>query len=378
MKRKLIFLVTEDWYFHMHRLPQARAARDAGYDVAVAARVRDHGGAIEAEGFRLLPLRWKRGSLNPLAAALAIFEIARLYRRERPEIVHHVSLKAILFGTIAAKLAGLPVIVNAFTGLGQLFLGDTARIKVLRVMVFPVLRQALRGKAVHAIVENADHLQALIDLRMLRPDQAIVIRGSGIDTGRFAVMPEPAGQLVAGCAARMLRGKGIPVLAEAMRLLQGRCALTLRLAGMPDPDSTDSLSASEMQAIAALPNIEWLGRISDMPDFWAGTHIGVLASISGEGLPVSLLEAAACGRALVASDVAGCREIVVPGLNGTLVPPHDAAALADALQSLASDEELRRCYGAASRALVEREFSAAMVGRRTVELYQNLLERADD
>ena len=376
MKRKLIFLVTEDWYFHMHRLPQARAARDAGYEVVVATRVRDHAPQIEAEGFRLAPLGWKRGSLNPFMAALAVRDITRLYKAEAPDIVHHVALKSILLGTIAARRAKVAVIVNAFTGLGQLFLGDTPALRRLRIVTFPRLRAALDSPHVHAIVENPDHLRILVETRMLKAAQATVIRGSGIDVDHFTVSPEPAGPVVAGCAARMLKSKGIPVLAEAMRLLAVRSSpLILRLAGSRDDESADSLTQDELDRVVALPNVEYLGRISDMKGFWHGSHIGVLASVTGEGLPVSLLEAASCGRPLVATDVAGCREIVAEGQNGFLVPPSDAAALAIALEKLAKDAILRQRLGRASRKLVETELSAVEVGRRTVVLYADLLEK---
>ena len=378
MKRKLIFLVTEDWYFHMHRLPQARAALRSGYEVVVATRVRDHAARIEAEGFRLVPLSWQRGSLNPVTALVATLQIAGVYKRERPDIVHHVAVKSILLGTIAARLSGCRAILNAFTGLGQLFLGDTATLKILRIAVYPVMRAALNGRHVHAIVENADHRQILIDKRMLKPEQATVIRGSGIDIDLFSVVPEPSGSPVAACAARMLKSKGIPVLAEAMRLLAGRSSpLILRLAGDRDDENADCLSEAELAAIASMPNVEYLGRISDMKGFWHGAHIGVLASTMGEGLPVSLLEAASCGRPLVATDVAGCREIVIDHVNGRLVPPFDAAALADVLESLAVNAPMRRTMGEASRRLVEDELSAKEVGRRTVALYADLLEKAD-
>jgi glycosyltransferase involved in cell wall biosynthesis len=173
----------------------------------------------------------------------------------------------------------------------------------------------------------------------------------------------------------MLKSKGILVLAEAMRLLAARSSpLRLRLAGSRDDESADSLSQAELDSITALPNVEYLGRISDMKGFWQAAHIGVLASITGEGLPVSLLEAASCGRPVVATDVPGCREIAIEGQNGFLVPPSNAMALAAALEKLGSDAMLRQTMGAASRALVEAHLSAVEVGRQTVALYADLWE----
>ena len=378
MKRKLVFIVTEDWYFWMHRLPQARAALAAGYEVGVATRVTAHGAHIRQAGFDLIPLSWRRGSLNPFAAIAAIGEIYSVCRRLRPDIVHNVALKAILLGTIAARLARVRAVVNGFTGLGLLFLGNTARIRFLRALVFPVLRLSLNSPRVYGVVENKDHLQILLDRKMLKPKQGIVIRGSGVDTERFSLAPEPSPPIVVACAARLLKAKGIMVLAEAMKILAAKgSSLRLHLAGERDPESPDSISEAELERIVAQDNITCFGRIEDMPRFWQEAHIGVLASLTGEGLPVSLLEAASTGRALIASDVAGCREIVVPGKNGILVAANNAAALADALEILTQDNDLRRAYGTASRALVESELSATEVGRRTVETYQTILAAHD-
>ena len=372
---KLLFLVTEDWYFHLHRLPQARAALAAGFEVAVATRVQNHRPAIEAEGIRVIPLGWRRGSLNPIAALLAINEIRRVYHSERPAIVHHVALKAILLGTIAARLARLAVIINAFTGLGLLFLGKTLRIKLLRLWILPILRMALHSQAVTAITENAEHLELLEKLRLLRPGQGRVIRGSGVDTSRFQQVPEPDGPVIVACAARLLHSKGILVLAAAMHLLEQQ-DIRLHLAGALDPETPDTLNEQELAAIVAQSNIDYLGKVSDMPAFWQAAHIGVLVSLTGEGLPVSLLEAAACGRSLIATAVAGCREIVRHGENGLLVPPGEAEALAEAMMTLANDANLRKNMGQASRLLVEAELSADIVGRQTVQLYREKLHAA--
>ena len=267
---KLIFLVTEDWYFHMHRLPQARAARDAGFEVCVATRVRAHGDRITAEGFRLIPLQWKRESLGPVSAIKDILEIRRVYRREKPNIVHQVSMKSIVLGTVAGRLTNVPIIVNAFTGLGQLFLGHTAKVKFIRALTLPIMRRAFDSPSVYSIVENSDHRQMLIDQHIVSAERSMVIRGSGVDIDYFTLLPEPPRvPPVIACAARMLRGKGILVLAEAMRILATRSPARLLLAGTTDPDTADSLTDAEMRVIAAEPNIEWLGRIDDVRDLWA-------------------------------------------------------------------------------------------------------------
>jgi len=373
---KLIFLVTEDWYFWAHRLPQARAARDAGFRVAVATRVDKHGDRIRAEGFDLHSLAWRRGSVNPAGAAAAVIEIARLYRRERPDLVHHVSQKPILIGSVAARLADVPRIVNAFTGLGFMFAAATAKARLLRALILPVLQFSTRGRSVRFLVENPDD-QTLLARQHLDSDARVVlIRGSGVDIDHYRVLPEPAAPpVVIGCATRMLRIKGVADVVAAFAILRRRgLAARLLLAGASDPENPAAIPESEIAAWAAEPGVEWVGRVEDVRPIWARAHIAVLASLGGEGIPMSLMEAAACGRPLVATDVPGCREIVRPGETGLLAPPGEPAALADVLARLVDDVEMRRRMGAAARARVADGLDAASVGRQTVAIYRALLD----
>ncbi len=374
---KLIYLVTEDWYFWSHRLPVARAARAAGFEVGVATRVREHGDRILAEGFRLHPLSWQPGRRDPLDAAAAIGEIARLYRRERPDLVHHVAMKPVVLGGVAARLAGVPAVVHALTGLGTLFLGRSTRARLVRRGVGLALRRLLDHGRSRVILQNQDDLGTLVAAGILRPERSVLIRGSGIDTGHFQALPEPpAPPVTAAYVGRMLEDKGIRTLIAAQQALQrqGR-AVRLVLAGTPDPDNVTSIPERELTAWAGLPGIAWPGWCGDVRAVWAAAHIAVLPS-RREGLPKSLLEAAACGRAIIATDVPGCREIARAGENALLVPPGDPAALAEALARLAEDAELRHRFAAASRRLVETDLAADRVGAATVALYRELLAAA--
>jgi glycosyltransferase involved in cell wall biosynthesis len=372
---KLIFLVTEDWYFWLHRLPQARAARAAGFDVAVATRVRDHGPAIEGEGFRLHALPWKRGSTNPAGAFHDILAIRRLYRSERPDIVHHVSFKPILLGSVAALAAGVPAIVNAFTGLGLSFVSDSSGARAFRSLLLPAFGALMKKRHARFMVENADDRRTLVTTGLATEDRVVLIRGSGIDIERYRPLPEPASKpVVIAAATRMLRIKGVPALVEAYRILRDRgVPARLLLAGDADPENRASVSRNDLFSWATEPGVEWLGHVDDVRTVWAQAHIAVLPSLGGEGIPVSLMEAAACARPIVASDVPGCREITNEGENGFLVPPNDPVRLADALQRLVVDDELRSRFGSASRKLVESDLSASAVGERTVSLYRELL-----
>lgn len=374
---KLLFLVTEDWYFWSHRLPVARAARDAGYAVVVAARVREHGDRIRAEGFRLCPLPWRRSGDGLIGAARAIAAIAALYRRERPDIVHHVALKPALFGAVALRLAfpsraGRPARVAAVNGLGSGLGSPAGLARLVRPVLGWAVRQALAEGSV--IVQNPEDAAALAALGVDRR-RLVLIRGSGVDTAHFAPLPEPAGSIIAvALVARMLRSKGVLEAAAAVRRLRARgIAVELLLAGPTDPDNPDSLDDRTLARVTAEPGIAWLGRVADVRDVWRRAAIAVLPSTYGEGVPKALLEAAACARPIVATDMPGCREVTRPGETGLLVPPHDIAALAEALAALAAEPARRQAMGRAARMLAEREFGERGVAEQTLTLYQALL-----
>ena len=375
LRPKLIYLVTEDWYFWSHRLPMARAAQRAGFDVAVATRVAEHGERIRAEGFALHPLRWRRRDIGPWASLRAIAEVYRLYSRERPLLVHHVALKPAVLGSVAALLAGVPAVVNAVTGVGFVASSPSLRARLLRRPMDFALARLLERPNSRIIVQNEDDRALLLSLRAGADERVIVIRGSGVDTTHFQATPEPpTPPVIAGYAGRMLADKGIAVLVEAQQSLRRRGSdLRLMLAGAPDPENPSSIDAATLAAWQALPGITWLGEVEDIRTLWSAAHIAVLAS-RREGLPKSLLEAAAMGRPLVATDVPGCREIARDGVNALLAPPDDAAALAAALGRLADDAGLRRRFGAASRNLVESELAADAVGAATVACYRSLLQ----
>jgi glycosyltransferase involved in cell wall biosynthesis len=376
---KLLFLVTEDWYFCSHRLPVARAAREAGFEVIVATRVREHGKEIQDEGFALRPLAWRRRGDGILGAARAICTIARLYRAERPDIIHHVALKSVLFGGLAHRLAFArsakrPALVDSVMGLGSGFSTKALSARLRRPSLGMALRLAAGGGRSRVVVQNPEDRDALAALG-IEPRRIALIRGSGVDVGHFVPLAEPeAGAVTVALVSRMLRDKGVLEAVAAIRQLRARgLAIELLLAGPTDPDNANSLSAETLRAVAAEPGIEWLGPVSDVRTVWRRAAIAVLPSTYGEGLPKTLLEAAACGRPLVAADVPGCREAVRPGESGILVAPHDVDALAEAIASLAADPERRAQMGRAGRALVERQFTDEIVAHETLALYRAAL-----
>jgi glycosyltransferase involved in cell wall biosynthesis len=371
MVRRLLYVVTEDWYFLSHRLPMARAAKEAGYEVHVATRLADGKDAIEREGFVPHELSWSRGSLSPLGSLAAVWEIRRLLRTLKPAILHNISLKPVLLGGVASVgLAGTAV-VSSLTGLGTLFIGEADVSNLARRAARSALRGLLRRKRSRTVVQNPDDRDFVLALGV--PDERIVlIPGSGVDTRELVPLPEPPPPVTAAYVGRMLADKGLLTLIEAFSLLGQRgLPLQLLLAGDCDKENPGSLAPEQLREFASLYGIHWLGHVQDVRTVWERAHFAVLAS-RREGLPKSLLEAAACGRAMVATDAPGCREIAIEGVTALTVPVDDAPALAEAMARLAGDAALRERFGKAARELVEAKFSADAIGRQTVALYEEL------
>jgi len=366
----LLYLVTEDWYFLSHRLPMALAAKRAGYDVHVATRVQNGGGAIREHGFALHPLAWRRGSFSPIDLISIVREIRRLYQDLAPSLVHHVALQPALVGSLAA--AGLPIVrINALAGLGYGFTSATLKGRLLRLVLAPIVRFLLGHSRSAVLVQNPDDRGAMEALG-ISGDRIFLVPGSGVDVDRLTPLPEPAAPVTAAFVGRLLDDKGLGVLMEAHDLLVERGEdIRLLIAGERDPANPASFSESRIERWRRRPGVEFLGQVADIREVWSRAHIAVLPS-RREGLPKSLLEAAAFGRPIVATNVPGCREIARENVNALLVPVDDAAALAQAIARLAHDAELRRRFATRGRALVEREFSSERIGSEMVAIYDQL------
>ena len=367
---KLLFLVTEDYYFVSHRLALAVAARAAGYDVCVATRVRDSGETIRGAGIRLIPFENARSGLNPFVEARTLWRLLLVYRRERPDLVHHVAMKPVLYGTIAARLAGRSRIINAVAGMGWLFTSSTGILRWLG----PVLHGALRCvlSAGIAIVQNRDDERLLVRLGV--PASRIrLVPGSGVDLHQFQPTPPPPGPPMVLLPARLLWDKGVGDFVAAARVLRGRgIAARFLLAGEPDPANPASIPQGEIAKWVRDGIVEHVGWVMDMPMLLAGCHVVCLPSYR-EGLPKSLIEAAAAGRPIVTADVPGCRAVVIDGDNGLLVPPRNPNALAEALARLIGDPALQQQMGARGRLRAEREFGLQTVIDKTLAVYAEAL-----
>lgn len=373
-KKKILYLVTEDWYFWSHRLPIARAAKEQGYQVVVVTRVQEHGERIKGEGFRLIPLSIRRQSKNPVREIAALFQLYRIYRQEKPDLVHHVALKPILYGSLAARFLGISNVVNALTGLGYVFIAQGARASLLRKVVELLYRFAFSADNCRVIFQNPEDGSLLTGKGIVSVDKSVLIRGSGVDVQRFTPAEgEPPGPPKIIIASRMLKDKGIGELVAAAAMLnQQQIACRLLLAGIPDPENPASISEEQLLAWNREYPVFWLGYVDDVPDLLKQCHIGVLASYR-EGVPKGLLEVASAGLPIVATDVPGCREVVRHGVNGFLVPPKDPASLAEALARLVQDKGMRQRMGRASREIAVNEFSEERVICDTLNLYEQML-----
>jgi glycosyltransferase involved in cell wall biosynthesis len=372
---RLLYIVTEDWYFLSHRLPMARAARDAGFEVHVATNVQNGAEAIRREGFVLHPVSFIRGGLDPVGMIAGLRALRRLHRLVRPDIVHRVALQVIVMDALAT--IGMPTpSVNAIAGLGYTFITDTRKANVLRALIGAIFRLVAYRENGVILVQNPDD-QKLVASLGVPTSRIALIPGSGVDVIALQPTPEPQEPPVIGFVGRLIDIKGIRTLVAAHRLLRNDGIGTeLLIAGAPDPANPSSVSREEAEEWGREPGIKWLGHVSDIATVWAQAHIAALPSHGGEGVPKSLLEAAACGRPLIATDVPGCREIVIPGDTGILVPVDDAPALAAAVKKLSQSAELRVRLGRGARRLAEARFSALAVGRATVDLYRQLADKA--
>lgn len=368
---KIIFFVTEDWVFCSHRLPLAVAAKTAGFDVAVITREVNHGELIRQSGIRVIPFDMSRRSMNPFKELVTILRLCLIYWHERPDIVHQVAVKPVLYGSVAAQITGIPHVINALTGLGWLFTSASKRARLLQAIVRLAFHFLLtRGKV---IVQNDDDAVELQDMGIAK-QHINLIRGSGVNTTDYAAHPESDADIpIVVLPARMLWDKGVGEFVEAATQLKKR-GVNARFVLVGDPDAQNPASVPTQQLITWHKEgmVEWWGKREDMPWILIQSHIVCLPSYR-EGLPKSLLEAASCGRPIVTTDVPGCREIVHDGDNGLLVEARNAAALADALAKLLANPELRQQMGQRGRERVLNEFSQEIIVAQVLTLYREVL-----
>jgi glycosyltransferase involved in cell wall biosynthesis len=371
---KILFVVPDDWYFWSHRRPIASAALQNGYNVFVAARVDAFGEKIIEAGFRLIPLCLDRSSYSLFHELRTISELRNIYRREKPDIVHHIALKPILYGSMAALGNSRMQVINAFAGLGYLVSSPSFKAQALKRVLWKMFRFLLNRPNSFLLLQNREDRDLLVAEIGVPQERTTIIRGSGVDVNEFQAKAESPGIPIVLLSSRMLWIKGVSDFVEAAKLLREK-GMNARfvLAGDTDPGSPGAIPREKLQEWQNAGPVEWWGHQQSMSRMLQESAVVCLPSHGGEGVPKALIEAAASERAIVATDVPGCRDIVRHGTNGLLVPPKNPAALADAIALLLNDAPLRAAMGRRGREIAVNEFSEEQVIQQTLALYGQLL-----
>lgn len=373
---KFILFANTDWYLYNFRRSLAAALREGGHEVVLVSPPGPYGEKLKALGFRWIPAPMVRRSLNPLRELALLGWLWRLMRSEQPDVVHGFTIKCAVYGALAGRLVGAGRI-SAVAGMGFVFTNKALKARLLRPVVRVLMGAALGGKRARLILQNPDDVLFFERARIMPREQIRLIPGSGVDCSRF-VVPDPNritgnAPLRVVLAARLLWDKGLAEFVEASRLLkaEGR-ALRFLLAG--DPDSGNPAAVPEQTILAWQTEglMDWLGHVTDMPALLASADMVVLPSYR-EGLPKTLIEAAACARPLITTDVPGCREVVTHGVDGLLVPARDAEALARAIARLQDDPALARRLGQAAHEKALAEFDERIVIARTLAVYDEVI-----
>lgn len=372
MNKNLLFIVNDPGFFLSHRLAVAKGAQAEGYRVHVACMPGPAVAAFAAQGFEFHPLPLSRSGRNPLAEIGLIFAIWKLLWKLKPDILHLVTIKPVLYGGVAARFAPVKGVVTAISGLGFVFLSKGIKASITRRVVSALYRVALGKRNLRSIFQNPDDRDLLVHLAGLAKSKVVMIRGSGVDLTLYQAVPEPQGTPIVCLAARLLLDKGVVEFVEAAKILKARgVRARYQLIGDIDPGNPATVTALQLEQWRQEGEIELLGYRDDIAALFASANIVTLPSYR-EGLPKVLVEAAACGRAVVTTDVPGCRDAIDPGVTGFLVPVRDAQALANQLQALIEDPSLRGRMGAAGRELALDAFAIEQIVAQHMDVYKQL------
>ena len=371
---KILFLYADDAYFWRNRLGLAAEATDHGFEVVLMAPLSNYRSEIEKVGVRVIPWALSRKSINPFRELWSLFEVIKVHLQERPDIVQHETLKAIVHGGVAARLLGGVPSVNIICGLGAIFSRADRKLRLIRWLLLRILTFAFANHQTRVAFQNAFDMRDFVRMGIIRDEQAFVSPGNGVRVERFMPKPETGGTPIVVLPARMLWEKGVGEFVEAAKELKARgFAARFVLVGTPDTDNPGCIPEEQLRAWERSGVVEWWGQRSDMPEVYAQSTLVCLPSFYGEGLPNVLAEAGASGRAVVATDIPGCRQAVEHDVNGLIVPARDAKALAHAIERLLKDGELRRRLGAMGRERAVKEFSHETIVKQMIGIYRELL-----
>jgi len=373
--KNIIFVLNNPDYFVSHRMPIGLMLINQGYLVHVIAPGQCPMELTKA-GFIYHSVEMSRKGKNPFYELKTVFALRFLFKKIKPDLVHLVTIKPYLYGGIAARLAGVPAVVSAVAGLGILFSSSSLKNRVLRSILYPLYLFSFGHKNQAVIFQNPNDRNLLVDWGVLDVNKARLIRGAGVDLSAYPYLPEPEAVPIISFAARLLKDKGVVEFAEASRLLRERgIKARFWLIGEPDLGNSNTVTQTQLDEWQQAGLVEYLGYRSDIANLFSLSNIVTLPSYYGEGLPKVLIEAAACGRAVITTDHPGCRDAIEVGLSGVLVPVRNAEALADAIQDLIENPDKRKKMGKAGRELAEREFAIEKIVDAHLKIYNELLAK---
>jgi len=371
--KKIVFVVNNPDFLISHRLQICIAAKNAGYTVHIISPFKSSVLKFSELGFSFHELEFGRNRLNPFSGLKAIYLLSSLFKSIHPDLIHLITIKPYLYGGIAARFSGLKSVVSAVAGLGILFSSNQLKYRMLRLGLYPLFKFAFGHKNQSVIFQNVEDCNALVDWGVLGNDKVRMIRGSGVDLMHCPVLPESNDIPTVSFAARLLKDKGVEVFVEASRLLKQRgVKVRFWLIGEPDAGNSNSVTSVQLEQWKSAGLVELFGFRNDIPDLFSQSNIVTLPSFYGEGLPKVLIEAAACGRAVITTDHPGCRDAIEPDVTGVLVPIRDADALANAIQDLIENSDKRKAMGKAGRGLAEKEFSVQKIVEQHMDIYREL------
>lgn len=375
VKKKLLFILNDPVFFISHRLPIALEAQKEGYEIHVATGVHPPPKRIIDEGFIYHPIPLSRSGRHIFSECISLLAMYRLMKRLTPDMVHLVTVKPVIYGSFAARLARVPAVVAAISGLGYAFTNNHFKARCLRQFIMKLYKHVFRHKNIHVIFQNNDDKNTLLSIGVLKKNQTTLIRGSGVDLTQYYHTHEPTSSpLIVMMAARLIRDKGVFEYIEAVKILkQQGIQARFWLAGLPDPGNPTSIDEKQLQTWIDNNDIEYKGYCQDIPLLLSQVNVVVLPSYR-EGLPRFLAEAAACGRATVTTDVPGCREAIIPNKTGLLANVRDSKSLADTINILLTDHSLRNSMGTEGRRLAEQEFNISKIVDAHLQIYRRVSE----
>lgn len=371
--KRIAFTANTDWYLSNYRLSLAKLLREIGSDVYLISPKGAYSKTLQEQGFHWMEWQLNRRSVFPIWEISSMVKLYNLYRRIKPDIVHHFTIKPVLYGTFISNLIGSRYIFNSITGLGYFFLRDTVWIKLIRNLILRSYSFVFQKPNVFVIFENQDDRFFFLKQNLANSDNTFIIEGVGVDIHQFTPCTEPEGTPIVLYAGRFLWEKGLGELVEAARLLREQFDFRLVLVGKPDVGNPGSVSTKLLKEWVQKGIAEWWGWQDNMVEVYKKCHIVVLPSYR-EGIPTTLIEALAVEKPVITTDVPGCREVVTPGVNGLLIPPRDIKALRDALALLLNNRDLRIRMGKAGRKIAINKFSKEVIDHKTIMLYQSILE----